>query len=78
MTSLKKIYMRDDAYKMMMSGLNASISSKREHPPARATPRVLQRIPTRLAGICTNLNSPGGRAFAQKSVPYLNCIDQPI
>ena len=45
-------------------------------PPA--TPGVLQRIPTRPARVCTNLNSPGRRAFAQNSVPYLNCIDKPI
>ena len=35
-------------------------------PPPRATPGVLQRIPTRPAGICTNLNSPGAGHLHKK------------
>ena len=55
----------------------ASINSKREHPHLEI-PEILQRIPTRPAGICKSLNSLWDRAFAQKIVPYLNCINKPI
>ena len=55
----------------------ASISSKREHPP-QAIPWVLQRIPSRPAGICTICTNLNCRVFAQSSIPYLNCINKPV
>ena len=54
----------------------ASINSKSEHPPGN--PRGFTKDPKTAGQDLYKPKFPRGRAFAQKSVPYLNCINKPI
>ena len=54
----------------------ASINSKREDPPGN--PRSFAKDPNPAGQDLYKPKFPLGRACAQKSVPYLNCINKPI